>query len=75
MLARLTEMAHEPGSRTAHLVPVMDLATKLILSHGMGFTLHPLTTIGAMDHWTWDCLLVVAQAMNAPPAQGGGKED
>jgi hypothetical protein len=53
----------------------MDLATKLILANGMGFTLHPLRTIGEMDHWTWDCLLVVAQAMNAPPAACGAKED
>lgn len=53
----------------------MDLATELILSNGMGFTLHPLATIGAMDHRTWVCLIVVAQAMNAPPAQGGAKED
>lgn len=74
MLARLAEMAHEPGSRTSHLVPIMDLATKLILANGMGFTLHPLTTIGEMDAWAWDCLLVVAQSMNAPPAPGG-KED
>lgn len=53
----------------------MDVATKLIKFNGMGFTLDPLTTIGAMDHWAWDCLIVVHQAMNAPPAQGSAKED
>lgn len=75
MLQRLYDMAHEPGSRTSHLAPLMDAATKLILTNGMGFTLQPFTTIGDMDHWAWDCLVVVAQVMNAPPTSDRGTED
>lgn len=71
MLLRITEIASEPGSTTAHLLPVMSLASELILPNGMGFTLHPLETIGGMDHWTWELLLVVAQTMNTPPAKEG----
>lgn len=53
----------EPGSPTQHLLPLVDLAGKVIQPTGLGLTILPTSSsVGEMDHWTWEALRVVLSA-------------
>lgn len=60
---RLFEIMREPGSPTAHLLPLVNLADTTIQSNGFGLTILPTEAcVGDMDHWTWQALRIVLVA-------------